>query len=48
MEDLDRNESSITRPRTGIKNYVCVRIWIRFSLVILSIDRVEPISLFIF
>ena len=34
MEDRDGNESSITQPRTGIKNGVCVRIWISISLFI--------------
>ena len=48
MEDRDRNKSNITRPRTGIKNRVCVRIWIRFSLLIPPMDSVESISLFIF
>ena len=48
VEDRDCNESSITRPTTGIKNGVCVRIWIWFSLVIPSMDSLESISLFIF
>ena len=48
MQDRDRNESSITQSRTGMKNGVCARIWIRFSLVIPSTDSVEHISFFIF
>ena len=46
MEDQDRNESNITRPRTYMKNGVCVRIWIGFSLVIPSMDSIDPIFLF--
>ena len=48
MEDQDCNEYSITRTYTGIKNKVCVRIWIGFSLEVPSMDSVNLISLFIF
>ena len=48
MEDRDRNESSITRTRTDIKDGVFVRIWISFSLVIHSMDSINPIYISIF
>ena len=46
--DRDHNMSNFTRPRTSIKNGVCVRIWILLSLVIPTMDSVDTISLFIF
>ena len=48
VKDWDCNKSSITRPRTSIKHKVCVRIWIWFSIVIPSMDSINPLSLFIF
>ena len=48
MEDQDRIESSITWPRTNIKNRVCMRIWMSFSLAIPFMDSVNPIYLLIF
>ena len=41
MKDQDHNESSITWPKIGIKNRVCMRIWISFSLAIPFMDSVN-------